>query len=179
MYNVIILCIQTIVSNFIMKIFESGIVINNKKTKIAIIISRFNYFINKNLLSSAIDSLTRIGKIENENISIFKVPGAHEIPIITKKIIETFPNQFEAFIVLGTLIKGNTYHFNYISKSISNFLMKISLKYSIPIILGLLMTKNVEQAIERAGSKLGNKGHESAICALEILNLISIMKKNV
>ncbi|CAL4043512.1 6,7-dimethyl-8-ribityllumazine synthase [Buchnera aphidicola (Tetraneura ulmi)] len=162
-----------------MKIFESGVVVNDKEIKIAIIISRFNYFINKNLLNSAIETLTRIGLIKNKNISIFKVPGAYEIPIITKSVIENFPNQFTAFIVLGTLIEGDTYHFKYISKTISNALMKISLENSIPIILGLLMTKNIEQAIERAGSKLGNKGYESAICTLEILNLIKLIKKNI
>ncbi|CAL4324554.1 6,7-dimethyl-8-ribityllumazine synthase [Buchnera aphidicola (Eriosoma grossulariae)] len=156
-----------------MKIIQAGITVNNES--IAIIISRFNDFINKNLLSAAIDTLHRIGKIKKDKIKIFQVPGSYEIPIIAKNIADT--NNYSAIITLGTIIKGNTSHFEYIAKAITNGLMKISIENVIPITYGILITNTIEQAIERAGTKMGNKGYEAALCALEMINLIKIIKQ--
>ncbi|CAL4324633.1 6,7-dimethyl-8-ribityllumazine synthase [Buchnera aphidicola (Eriosoma lanigerum)] len=156
-----------------MNVIQAGITVQNEL--IAIIISRFNDFINKNLLSSTIDTLTRLGQVQEKQIKIFQVPGSYEIPITANSIAKT--NYFKAIITLGTIIKGETSHFKYITSAISSNLTKISIDYSIPIACGLLITNNIEQAIERAGLKMGNKGHEAALCALEMINLLKIINQ--
>lgn len=157
-----------------MKIINEKITVKNGK--IAIVIARFNNFINENLLSGAIDTLKRIGKIKSKNITIIKVPGSFEIPIIIKNLIKF--HKYDAIITLGTIIKGETEHYKYIAKQTSNGILKISIKKNIPISFGILITKNIEQAIERSGTKMGNKGSEAALCVLEMINIIKKIKKN-
>lgn len=157
-----------------MNIIQSGI--TNKKASIAIIISRFNEFINSNLLCGTLDTLIRIGQIKEENICQIYVPGTYEIPIIASYIAKY--KKYNAIIALGTIIKGSTDHFKYIASDTYNSLSKISIKYFIPITLGILTTNNVEQAIERSGLKMGNKGSEAALAALEMINIIEKLKQN-
>ncbi|XBC39123.1 MAG: 6,7-dimethyl-8-ribityllumazine synthase [Buchnera aphidicola (Nurudea shiraii)] len=141
-----------------------------KKAKIAIIISRFNYFINKNLLNGALDILQRIGQVQDENIMIIYVPGAFEIPIISEIIAQK--DQYDGIITLGTIIKGQTLHFSLLSHDISSKISNISIQYKVPISFGIIIAENIEQAIERSGTKIGNKGSESALAVLEMINVI-------
>ncbi|QCI17264.1 6,7-dimethyl-8-ribityllumazine synthase [Buchnera aphidicola (Aphis helianthi)] len=157
-----------------MNIIQSGI--TNKTASIAIIISRFNQFINNSLLSGALDTLIRIGQIKEENIFKIYVPGAYEIPLIASYIAKH--KKYNAIITIGTIIKGSTDHFKYISGDIYSNLSKISIKHFIPITLGILTTNNLEQSIERSGLKMGNKGSEAALAALEMINIIEKLKKN-
>ncbi|WP_343182713.1 6,7-dimethyl-8-ribityllumazine synthase [Buchnera aphidicola] len=144
--------------------------ITSQNYKIAIIISRFNEFINEKLLSGAIDILIRIGNMEKKNITIIKVPGAYEIPIVAETIAKK--NKHHGIITIGTIIKGETIHFEHLTSSITHNILNISVKNNIPIALGILMTNNIEQAINRSGNKLGNKGSEAATTILEMINII-------
>lgn len=156
-----------------MNTIQSGITAEN--AKIIIIISRFNKFINDHLLSGALDALIRIGKIKKEKILKIYVPGTYEIPLVAKYIAKN--NICDAIITIGTIIKGQTEHFRHIANETYNNLSKISTKYLIPITLGILTTDNIEQSIERAGSKMGNKGYEAALTTLEMINIIKKIKK--
>ncbi|WMC19676.1 MAG: 6,7-dimethyl-8-ribityllumazine synthase [Enterobacteriaceae bacterium PC38] len=138
---------------------------------IAIVVARFNDFINKVLLNGAIEILERIGQISNKNITIVWVPGAYELPLISQILSNS--KKYNAIIALGTIIKGNTSHFNYVSNSVSTSINNVILKTEIPIIFGILTTNNIEQAINRAGCKSGNKGSEAALNALEMINIIN------
>ncbi|CAL4043148.1 6,7-dimethyl-8-ribityllumazine synthase [Buchnera aphidicola (Phyllaphis fagi)] len=157
-----------------MKIIEGNVI--TQESKIAIIVPRFNTFINQNLLTGAIDTLIRIGKVPHKNINIIKVPGSYEIPIIAN-IISNSQN-YHGIIALGTIIKGETIHFENISTEVSSKLSEISIKTNIPIALGILMTENIEQAISRSGTKLGNRGSEAALSILEMINIIKIIQKS-
>lgn len=156
-----------------MNIIQSGITVKN--TSIAVIIARFNEFINKNLLSGTIDTLTRIGKIEKEKILQIYVPGTYEIPIVASYLANT--NKYDAIIAIGTIIKGSTDHFKHIANDTYSNLSKISTKYFIPITMGILTTENIQQSIERSGTKMGNKGSEAALAALEMINVMKKLKK--
>ncbi|ALD15386.1 6,7-dimethyl-8-ribityllumazine synthase [Buchnera aphidicola (Aphis glycines)] len=158
-----------------MKIIQSGI--TNQTASIAVIISRFNQFVNNNLLFGALDTLTRIGQIKEDKIFKIYVPGAYEIPLIAKYIAKN--KKYDAIITIGTIIKGSTDHFKYISSNVYNNLSKISIKYLIPITLGILTANNLEQSIERSGLKMGNKGSEAALAALEMINIISKLKEKM
>lgn len=139
--------------------------LDTSDSNIVIIISRFNNFINNNLLNGSINTLKRIGKIKDENITIIWVPGAYEIPLIAKKL--AISKKYNAIITLATIIKGNSSHFKFVAKECSYGLSLISIETLIPITLGILITKNIEQAIERAGTKLGNKGSiRSSTCCI-------------
>jgi len=153
-----------------MKIIEEKILVKTTN-KISIIISRFNNFINQNLLNGAIDILTRIGQINCNNISVIHVPGAYEIPIVANIIAKK--QKYHAIIALGTIIKGSTSHYTHISYTVFTKLSKISIKHNIPISLGIILANNIEQAIERAGTKFGNKGSEAALTVLEMINVIN------
>ncbi|BFI91221.1 6,7-dimethyl-8-ribityllumazine synthase [Enterobacterales bacterium endosymbiont of Anomoneura mori] len=150
---------------------------DSPNSKIAIIVSRFNEFINKSLLNGSIDILKRIGKILDNNITIIWVPGAFEIPLITQILANS--KKYNAIIALGTIIKGETPHFKYISNSTISSISNVILKTEIPIIFGILTTDNIEQAINRSGIKLGNKGSEAALNALEMINIINNIKNNI
>lgn len=147
-------------------IFEAQLVGTN--LKIGIVIGRFNEFINDKLLAGALDGLKRHGVVE-ENIDLAWVPGAFEIPFIAKKMTET--KKYDAIIGLGTVIRGATTHYDYVCNEAAKGIAKVSLDTGIPIIFGIVTTENIEQAIERAGTKAGNKGYDSAISAIEMANL--------
>ncbi|XBC43211.1 MAG: 6,7-dimethyl-8-ribityllumazine synthase [Buchnera aphidicola (Meitanaphis flavogallis)] len=157
-----------------MKIIEATVLAQT--AKIAIIISRFNYFINKHLLDGTLNTLKRIGQIKDENITIIYVPGTFEIPIIAHTIANK--KKYNAIIVLGTIIKGSTVHFSLLSNEVIKQVSKISTQYNIPISFGIITANNIQQAIERAGTKIGNKGSESALVALEMINIIDTINKN-
>ncbi len=141
--------------------------------KYCIIVSRFNDFIGSKLLSGAIDELVRHG-VDSNNIDVIKVPGAFEIPLLAQKAAET--KKYGAIITLGAIIKGATAHFEYVSAELSKGIAAVSLKYSIPVIFGVLTCDNLEQAIERAGTKSGNKGADAAKTAIEMVNVASLIK---
>lgn len=138
--------------------------------KFAIVVSRFNDFITKKLLEGALDGLYRHNASE-ENITIYYVPGAYEIPLICKKIAET--HNFDAVIALGTVIRGNTPHFDYIANEVAKGVAQVNLGTGIPVVFGVLTTDSIEQAIERAGSKGGNKGFDAAMTAIEMISLVN------
>ena len=150
-----------------MKIYE-GQLTTQQNEKFCIIISRFNDFIGEKLLSGAIDTLKRHG-VADENIEVAKVPGAFEIPLAALKFAKT--NKYNAIITLGAVIKGSTPHFDYVSAEVSKGVANVSLQTGIPVIFGVLTTDNIEQAIERAGTKAGNKGADAAKTAIEMVNL--------
>lgn len=136
--------------------------------RFAIIVSRFNDFISSRLVEGAMDALNRHGAGE-EQISIVKVPGAFEIPLVAKKLAGS--GRFDALICLGAVIRGGTPHFDYVAAEVSKGIASVSLESKVPVTFGVLTTDNLEQAIERAGSKSGNKGYEAAVAAMELVNL--------
>lgn len=138
--------------------------------KFCIIVARFNEFISSKLLSGAIDELVRHG-VKEENIDILWVPGAFEIPLIAKKAAKT--GKYSAIITLGAVIKGSTSHYDYVCAEVSKGVASVSLETEIPVIFGVLTCDNIEQAIERAGTKAGNKGSDAAKSAIEMSNLIT------
>ena len=142
--------------------------ISAESYKFAIVQSRFNEFVSNNLLSAALDCL-RKHNCEERNITVVKVPGAFEIPFTADRLAAQ--KRFDAIICLGAIIRGATPHFEYISSAVANGISQTSLKYGIPVIFGVLTTDTVEQAIERAGIKLGNKGWEAALAAIEMADL--------
>lgn len=144
------------------------------EAKVAIIVARFNHFINDSLVEGAVDALKRIGQVADKNIVIIKVPGAYEIPLTAKAVAES--KQYDAIVALGTVIRGSTAHFDYVAGESSSGLLSTSLDYSIPVGFGILTTENIEQAIERAGTKAGNKGAEAALTALEMYNTLKRIK---
>lgn len=138
--------------------------------KFCIVIARFNEFIGSKLLSGAIDELKRHG-VKEENIDVIWVPGAFEIPLISKKVAKT--GKYNAIITLGAVIKGSTSHYDYVCAEVSKGVASVGLETGIPVIFGVLTCDNIEQAIERAGTKAGNKGSDSAKSAIEMANLIA------
>lgn len=137
--------------------------------KFGIVAGRFNEFITSKLLSGAIDSLTRHGADEND-ITVAWVPGAFEIPLIAKKMAAS--DKYDAVICLGAVIRGSTPHFDYVCSEVSKGIAHVSLNYDTPVAFGVLTTENIEQAIERAGTKAGNKGTDAAMTAIEMANLL-------
>ena len=155
-----------------MKTFEGKLV--SEDIKVGIIVARFNEFITSKLLSGALDTLTR-HEINEENIQVAWVPGAFEIPLIASKMAES--GKYDAVICLGAVIRGSTSHYDYVCNEVSKGIASVSLKSGIPVMFGVLTTENIEQAIERAGSKAGNKGSECAEGAIEMVNLIREIQK--
>ena len=151
-----------------MKIFE-GKLTSEKEIKIGIVCARFNEFIVSKLLSGALDALNR-HNIKDDNIHVAWVPGAFEIPLIASKMAGS--GKYDAVICLGAVIRGSTSHYDYVCAEVSKGIASISLKSDIPVMFGVLTTENIEQAIERAGTKSGNKGFDSAMGAIEMVNLI-------
>ena len=150
-----------------MKTIEGALTTNGEK--FCIIIARFNEFIGSKLLSGAIDELRRHG-IDENNIDVVWVPGAFEIPIVAKKCAKS--GKYNAIITLGAVIKGSTSHYDYVCAEVSKGVASVGLETEIPVIFGVLTTDNIEQAIERAGTKAGNKGSDAAKSAIEIANLL-------
>ena len=139
--------------------------------KFCIIISRFNEFIGSKLLSGAIDELKRHG-VDETNIDVVWCPGAFEIPLVAKKCAKS--GNYSAIITLGAVIKGSTSHYDYVCAEVSKGVASVSLETGIPVIFGVLTTDNIEQAIERAGTKAGNKGSDAAKSAIEMANLMNM-----
>ncbi|BBM52853.1 6,7-dimethyl-8-ribityllumazine synthase [Leptotrichia trevisanii] len=150
-----------------MRTFEGKF--DGRDVKIAIVAGRFNEFITSKLVGGALDVLKR-NDVSEENIDIAWVPGAFEIPLIAKKLANT--QKYDAIITLGAVIKGSTPHFDYVCAEVSKGVAQISLQSELPIIFGVLTTNNIEEAIERAGTKAGNKGADAAFSAIEMINLI-------
>ena len=150
-----------------MRTFEGKF--DGRDVRIAIVAGRFNEFITSKLVGGALDVLKR-NDVSEENIDIAWVPGAFEIPLITKKLANT--GKYDAIITLGAVIKGSTPHFDYVCAEVSKGVSQISLQSELPVIFGVLTTNNIEEAIERAGTKAGNKGADAAFSAIEMINLI-------
>ena len=153
-----------------MKTFEGKLVSSN--IKVGIVVARFNEFITSKLLSGAMDGLLRHNAKE-EDIQVAWVPGAFEIPLIASKMAKS--GKYDAVICLGAVIRGSTSHYDYVCNEVSKGIAAVSLETGIPVMFGVLTTENIEQAIERAGSKAGNKGSECAEGAIEMVNLIREM----
>jgi 6,7-dimethyl-8-ribityllumazine synthase len=147
--------------------------LNAQGLKFAIVVSRFNDFICEHLLSGALDVLIRNGAADGD-IEVFKVPGAFEIPQVAKKAAQS--KKFDAVICLGAVIRGATPHFEYIASEVSKGVAMIGMEGDVPVAFGVLTTDNLEQAIERAGTKSGNKGWDAALSAIEMANLYREMK---
>lgn len=153
-----------------MNVFGGNLLTKGKEY--ALVVGRFNEFIGSKLLDGAKDALLRHGATEEE-IHTFWVPGAFEIPLIAKKLANT--NRYDAIICLGAVIKGSTAHFDFVATEVSKGIAQVSLQAEIPVIFGVLTTDTIEQAIERAGTKAGNKGFEAATTAIEMVNLIDLI----
>lgn len=154
-----------------MKVIEGNLIAEN--IKVGIVVGRFNEFIGSKLLGGALDGLKRHGVYE-ENIEMAWVPGAFEIPLIAKKMALT--KKYDGIICLGAVIKGSTTHYDYVCAEVSKGIATVSLETEIPIMFGILTTDNIEQAIERAGTKAGNKGYDAAVSVIEMINLIGKIK---
>ncbi|MCU0579979.1 MAG: 6,7-dimethyl-8-ribityllumazine synthase [Desulfobacterota bacterium] len=137
--------------------------------KFALVVSRFNDFISEHLLGGALDALIRNGARE-EDLAVYKVPGAFEIPLVAKKI--ALQGRVDAIVCLGAVIRGATPHFEYVSAEVSKGIAGASLETGVPIAFGVITAENLEQAIERAGSKAGNKGWDAALAAVEMVDLV-------
>ncbi|ACA44159.1 6,7-dimethyl-8-ribityllumazine synthase [Clostridium botulinum] len=153
-----------------MKIYEGKLTAEG--LKVGIIVSRFNEFITSKLLAGSIDCLKRHGAKE-DNIEVCWVPGAFEIPVIAKKMASK--GKYDAVICLGAVIRGATPHFDYVSSEVSKGVAHVSLDKEVPVIFGVLTTDTIEQAIERAGTKAGNKGYDAAMSAIEMSNLMKVL----
>jgi len=145
-----------------------------KGLKFGIVLSRFNNFIGERLLEGALDALRRSGTEEGD-CSVIRVPGAFEIPLAVKKMVKT--GRYDAIICLGSVIRGATPHFAYIATEVTKGIASLSLESEIPISFGVLITDTIEQAIERAGTKVGNKGFDAAMAAIEMANLMKEIGK--
>jgi 6,7-dimethyl-8-ribityllumazine synthase len=139
---------------------------------VAIVVARFNEFITSKLLSGAEDGLKRHG-VEEENVTIAWVPGAFELPLVAKKLAES--GNYDAVITLGTVIRGATTHYDYVCNEAAKGVSKASLSTGVPVVFGVLTTETIEQAVERAGTKAGNKGYEAAVTAIEMSNLLKAL----
>lgn len=154
-----------------MKVYEGSLVSEN--VKIGIVAARFNEFIVSKLLAGALDGLTR-HNVNEEDIEIAWVPGAFEIPLAASMMASS--GKYDAVICLGAVIRGNTSHYDYVCSEVSKGIANVTLKTNVPVMFGVVTTENIEQAIERAGTKAGNKGYDSAMGAIEMVNLIREMK---
>ncbi len=149
-------------------------VVATPSAKVAIALARFNNFINDSLLSGAVDALKRIGQVADDNITVVWVPGAYELPLATRALANS--KKYDAVIALGTVIRGGTAHFEFVAGECSSGLSSVAMNSEIPVAFGVLTTESIEQAIERAGTKAGNKGAEAALTALEMINVIKAIK---
>lgn len=156
-----------------MKTYEGKLV--SKDIKIGIVAARFNEFITSKLLGGAVDALVR-HEVNEDNIEVAWVPGAFEIPLIASKMAKS--KKYDAIICLGAVIRGSTTHYDYVCSEVSKGIAHVSLNSDIPVMFGVLTTENIEQAIERAGTKAGNKGFDCAVGAIEMVNLIREIGSN-
>ncbi|WP_305423719.1 6,7-dimethyl-8-ribityllumazine synthase [Photobacterium leiognathi] len=152
-----------------MKVIEGAIAAPN--AKVAIVIARFNSFINESLLSGALDALKRQGQVSEDNITVVRCPGAYELPLVAQQIAKS--DRYDAIVALGSVIRGGTPHFDYVASECNKGLAQVALEYNTPVAFGVLTVDSIEQAIERASTKAGNKGAEAALSALEMVNVLS------
>ena len=145
-----------------------------KGIRIGIVVSRFNEFITSKLLGGAMDGLLR-HDVSEDNVDVAWVPGAFEIPLIASKMADS--GKYDAVICLGAVIRGSTSHYDYVCNEVSKGIASVSLQTGIPVMFGIVTTENIEQAIERAGTKAGNKGYDCALGAIEMINLIKTMEQ--
>ncbi|MBO8463012.1 MAG: 6,7-dimethyl-8-ribityllumazine synthase [Firmicutes bacterium] len=157
-----------------MRILEGKLV--SKGIRVGIVAGRFNEFITSKLVAGALDGLKR-HDVEEKDIDLAWVPGAFEIPLIAGKMAKS--KQYDAIICLGAVIRGSTTHYDYVCNEVSKGIAHISLESEIPVMFGVLTTENIEQAIERAGAKVGNKGYECAVGAIEMVNLIKEIEQPI
>lgn len=150
-----------------MKTYEGKLV--SKGIKVAIVAARFNEFITSKLVSGAMDGLLR-HDVAEEDVSLAWVPGAFEIPVIASRLAKS--GKYDAVICLGAVIRGSTSHYDYVCSEVSKGIASVSLETGVPVMFGILTTENIEQAIERAGTKAGNKGYDCALGAIEMVNLL-------
>lgn len=153
-----------------MKVFEGQLVAKDKR--FALVVSRFNEFIGRSLLDGAIDSLKR-HDVNPDAIDVAWAPGAFELPLVAKKLAST--DRYDAVVCLGAVIRGNTPHFDYVAAEVSKGVANVGLETGVPIIFGVITADTLEQAIDRAGAKAGNKGWQAALTAIEMANLFSEM----
>lgn len=151
-----------------MKIIEGNLSVTD--AKVAIVVSRFNSFIVDSLVDGALDVLKRTGGMADSDITIVRVPGAVELPLATQKVAAK--GVFDAIITLGAVIRGGTPHFEFVAGGCNKGLSQVAMQYNVPVAFGVLTTDTIEQAIERAGTKMGNKGGEAALSALEMINVM-------
>ncbi len=152
------------------RILEAKLLAEGKK--FALVVSRFNDFITEKLVSGALDALVRSGA-RDEDIDLVRVPGAFEIPLMAKRMAAK--GRYDAIICLGAVIRGSTPHFDYVSAEVSKGVAVVSLEGDLPVIFGIITTDTIEQAIERAGTKAGNKGWSAAMAAVEMANLMDVV----
>ena len=153
-------------------IIEAGLVAKGKR--FGIIVSRFNDFITDRLVGGAVDALTRSGA-EDADIDVVKVPGAFEIPVVAQRMAKS--KKYHAIVCLGAVIRGATPHFDYVCAEASKGIAQVNMETEVPVIFGIVTTDTIEQAIERAGTKAGNKGWSAAVAAIEMANLMEVVDK--
>ncbi|MFQ3235139.1 MAG: 6,7-dimethyl-8-ribityllumazine synthase [Paraglaciecola sp.] len=158
-----------------MHIIEGNIRATGKK--FALVVSRFNSFVVESLVDGALDTLERHGEVNTQDITLVRVPGAYELPIAAKKLAEK--GTFDGIIALGAVIRGGTPHFEFVAGECNKGLAQVSLDYGIPISFGVITTDSIEQAIERSGTKAGNKGAEAALGALEMVNVMANIAEQI
>jgi 6,7-dimethyl-8-ribityllumazine synthase len=156
-----------------MNVIEGNVRATGKK--FAIVVSRFNSFVVESLVDGALDTLERHGEVNSDDITVVRVPGAYELPVVAKKLAEK--GQFDAIIALGAVIRGGTPHFDYVAGECNKGLAQVSLEFGIPVAFGVLTVDSIEQAIERSGTKAGNKGSEATLGALEMVNVLSMIEE--
>lgn len=152
-----------------MQVIEAGLTAKGKK--FAIVVARFNSFIVESLLDGAVDTLKRVGDVADQDITVVRIPGAFEMPLAVQKVAAS--GQYDAIIALGAVIRGGTPHFEYVAGECTKGLAQVMMQYSVPVAFGVLTVDSIEQAVERAGTKMGNKGGEAAMSALEMVNVLS------
>jgi len=152
-----------------MQVIEAGL--SAKGKKFAIVVARFNSFIVESLLDGAVDTLKRVGSVDDADITVVRIPGAFELPLAVQKVAAS--NKYDAIIALGAVIRGGTPHFEYVAGECTKGIAQVMMQYGLPVSFGVLTVESIEQAIERAGTKMGNKGGEAAASALEMVNVLA------
>ncbi len=152
-----------------MNVIEGSFAASGKK--FAIVVSRFNSFIVESLLEGAVDALKRHGQVADDDITVIRVPGAYELPVAAKRIARK--GDFDAIIAIGAVIRGGTPHFDFVAGECNKGLAQVAMEFDTPVAFGVITTDSIEQAIERAGTKAGNKGAEAALSSLEMVNVLS------
>jgi 6,7-dimethyl-8-ribityllumazine synthase len=156
------------VGDFKMNIIEANFDATGKK--FAIVVSRFNSFVVESLLEGAVDALKRHGNVAESDITVIRVPGAYELPVAVKKIAAK--GGYDGIIAIGAVIRGGTPHFDFVAGECNKGLAQVAMEYTLPVAFGVITTDTIEQAIDRAGLKVGNKGAEAALSALEMVNVL-------